>query len=73
MQPRHVIVVAVVAAALTVLAVNNIRNVPWPNSAARGIEPRGPLSDTERQYRALRARLTVGCAGRGAVRRRYVQ
>lgn len=53
MHPRHVIIVAVAAAALTVLAVNNIRNVPyirnvlWPNSAARSVEQRGPLSDAE--------------------------
>lgn len=48
MQPRHVIVVAVIAAGLTVLAVNNIRRLPWTSSAARSVEERGPLSDAER-------------------------
>src|SRR5262249_32428151 len=48
MHTRHVIVVAVVAAALTALAITNFRNVPWTNSAARGVEQRGPLSEAER-------------------------
>lgn len=48
MHRRHVIVAAVVAAALGALAVSNIREVPWVNSAARSIEQRGPLSDAER-------------------------
>lgn len=48
MHTRHVIVVAVVAATLTALAISNIRNVPWTNSVARGVEQRGPLSDAER-------------------------
>ncbi len=47
MQPRHVIIVAVVAAGLAALAVGNIRRWPWTNPAPRSVEQRGPLADTE--------------------------
>jgi 2-alkenal reductase len=48
MHPRHVIIVALAAAVIAALAVSNIREMPWTNSAARAVEQRGPLSDAER-------------------------
>ena len=48
MNPRYVFGAAVVAAVLLALTVANIRYSPWTNSAARSVDQRGPLSDSER-------------------------
>jgi S1-C subfamily serine protease len=48
MSRRFALFLAVIAAVLVALTLSNIRYSPWTRSTARTVEPRGPLSDSER-------------------------
>jgi S1-C subfamily serine protease len=48
MNRRFALFLTIVAAVLVALTLSNIRYSPWTNTAARTVDQRGPLSDSER-------------------------